>query len=130
MDSDNLRYVLAIFRCGTKQKVGRQFGVAHTTVGLRVRALDEDLGVGLFDRTTDGFVVTNAGEELVASAQSFEDEILTFQLGLWMLTLTEALSNRRVRAFLDHMADALRPYRPLLAGDAPESLRVPAASTQ
>ncbi len=40
----------------------------------------------------------------------------SFKLDLWVLTLAELRTNSRVRAFMSHMAEALRPYRDALAG--------------
>ncbi|MEM1414419.1 MAG: LysR family transcriptional regulator [Myxococcota bacterium] len=39
-----------------------------------------------------------------------------FQLGLWVLIVPELRTNRRVRAFMAHMADALRSQRARLEG--------------
>lgn len=40
----------------------------------------------------------------------------TFKLDLWLLTLPELCTNSRIRAFMDHMADALSTHRVALAG--------------
>ncbi|MEM9190338.1 MAG: LysR family transcriptional regulator [Myxococcota bacterium] len=77
MNWDDLRYVLAVARDGTLQKAGITLGVAHTTVGRRVRALEGELGSLLFDRTPDGLVPTVAGEDLVAVAERMEGEVLS-----------------------------------------------------
>ncbi|MEM9305374.1 MAG: LysR family transcriptional regulator, partial [Pseudomonadota bacterium] len=39
-----------------------------------------------------------------------------FRLDLWVLTLAELRTNSRIRAFMGHMADALRANRDALAG--------------
>lgn len=40
----------------------------------------------------------------------------SFRLGVWLLTLPELRTNSRVRAFMDHMAEALTAGRAALAG--------------
>ena len=76
MQWDDLRFVLAVARAGTLTGAGRELGVARTTVGRRVRALEQGLGVRLFDETPEGLVPTPAGLELAESAERVEDEVL------------------------------------------------------
>ncbi len=77
MDWNDLRYVLAISRDRTLLGAAAKLGVAHTTVGRRVKALEDRLGVRLFDRTPSGFIPTAAGEDLAAVAERMEDEVLS-----------------------------------------------------
>ena len=77
MDWDDLRYVLAIAREKTLLHAAATLGVAHTTVGRRLKALEDHLSVRLFDRTPDGFLPTAAGEDLVAVAERMEGEVLS-----------------------------------------------------
>lgn len=44
----------------------------------------------------------------------------TFRLNLWLLTLPELRTNSRVRAFTEHMADALSAHRGVLSGEGLE----------
>ncbi|MDJ0657806.1 MAG: LysR family transcriptional regulator [Xanthomonadales bacterium] len=76
MDWNDLRYVLAISRDRTLLSAAAKLGVAHTTVSRRVKALEDQLRVRLFDRTPDGFIPTAAGEDLVAAAERMEDQVL------------------------------------------------------
>lgn len=76
MDWDDLRYVLALGRHGTLSAAGEALGVVRTTVGRRVRALEDTLGVRLFDSTTDKFIPTVEGQELLELATRVEEEIL------------------------------------------------------
>ncbi|MEX1362482.1 MAG: LysR family transcriptional regulator [Nannocystaceae bacterium] len=76
MDWNDLRYVLAIAREGTLLRAAAAVGVAHTTVGRRLRTLEDQLGVRLFDRTPDGLVATAAGEDLTAVAEQVEEQVL------------------------------------------------------
>lgn len=71
-----MRFVLAVARAGTLTGASRQLGVVRTTVGRRVRALEEAMGVRLFDDTPEGLVATAAGQELATSAEIVEGEVL------------------------------------------------------
>lgn len=76
MSWDDLRYLLAVARKGTLTGAGDDLCVTHTTVGRRLRAMERELDVRLFDRTPDGLVPTAAGQELLAAAQQMEAEAL------------------------------------------------------
>ncbi len=76
MDWDDLKYALALHRAGSLSGAAEALGVVRTTVGRRVRGLEEALGVRLFDQTPDGFVATAAGGELVEAAAQLEEQIL------------------------------------------------------
>lgn len=79
VDWNDLRYVLIITREHTLVDAAAALGVAHTTVGRRLKALEDRLGVRLFDRTPDGFIPTAAGEDLAAVAERIENEVLSAQ---------------------------------------------------
>lgn len=76
VDWDDLRFVLALTRRHTLAKTAESLGVTHTTVGRRVRAIEARLGTRLFDRTPDGFLATPAGQDLAATAERVEAEVL------------------------------------------------------
>jgi len=79
MDWDDLRYVLAVSREHTLSRAAANLGVTHTTVGRRLRAIEERLGVRLFDRTPDGFLPTPAGQDLSEAAERVEGEVLSVE---------------------------------------------------
>ncbi|MEM9491586.1 MAG: LysR family transcriptional regulator, partial [Myxococcota bacterium] len=62
---DDLRFVLAMSRGGSATAAGRELGVNATTVTRRIQALEDHLGVRLFDRRSTGMVATDAGEAAV-----------------------------------------------------------------
>ncbi len=74
MNWDDLRFFLAVARQRTLLQAGKQLGVNHSTVSRRIHALQEDTGSRLFDRNPDGWVLTAAGEELLAIATRVESE--------------------------------------------------------
>lgn len=76
MEWDNYQHILALSRARTLSAAAAELGVARTTVGRRLDAIEDALSVRLFDRTPEGFVPTAAGESLIAVAREFEDAAL------------------------------------------------------
>lgn len=79
VDWDDLRYALAVSRAGTLSAAAEALGVSHTTVGRRLRALEERLGARLFDATPEGFRATAAGLDLVAVAARTEADMFALE---------------------------------------------------
>jgi len=77
MDWDDLRYFLAVARKGSIRGASATLDVNHSTVLRRINAFEEKLSVRLFERLPTGYVLTPTGEEMVASAQRIEDEVVT-----------------------------------------------------
>jgi DNA-binding transcriptional LysR family regulator len=71
-DWDDLRIFLALAREGKLTAVARLLDVSHPTVARRIKALERAIGTRLFDRLPDRFVLTAAGEGLLADAQAME----------------------------------------------------------
>jgi DNA-binding transcriptional LysR family regulator len=71
---DDARFFLAIHRSRTLSAAARTLGVNQSTVGRRLDALEEELGVRVFLRTRDGYVIAPAGEQLLPRAERMEDE--------------------------------------------------------
>ncbi|MGZ3439406.1 MAG: LysR family transcriptional regulator, partial [Polyangia bacterium] len=75
-DWNDARYFLAVARLGSLSKAARHLRVQQSTVGRRLAALEAALDTRLFERTSDGYVATSAGEAFVAHAERIEDEAL------------------------------------------------------
>ncbi|MFO0599823.1 MAG: LysR family transcriptional regulator [Myxococcaceae bacterium] len=75
MDWDDARFVLALHREKTLSAAAATLGVTRTTVGRRLKAAEDHLGVRLFDRSDDGFAPTAAGDELAETAARLEAEL-------------------------------------------------------
>jgi DNA-binding transcriptional LysR family regulator len=81
IDADDLRYFLEVARTGRLVAAGKGLGVNHTTVGRRITALERALGNRLFDRVPTGWVLTDAGHELIVHAESIESALLAAMEG-------------------------------------------------
>ena len=71
---DDLRVFLAVARHGRLQAAARVLGLDPTTAGRRVGALEEALGTRLFDRSPEGYAITEAGRDLIVHAQAMESQ--------------------------------------------------------
>ncbi len=77
-DWNDLRYFLAVAKTGSTLGAGRALRVSQTTAARRVAALEEALGLTLFDRRQAGYVLTPDGESLLAAAHAIEDDATAF----------------------------------------------------
>jgi len=76
-DWNGPRLVLAIARTGSLTGAARSLGIDHSTVFRRLKAVEDDLGVRLFERLPGGaYRPTAAGERMAAGAERMEDEAL------------------------------------------------------
>src|ERR1700758_4726415 len=57
----------------------RKLGQTQPTMGRRLRALEESVGQALFQRTSDGFVLTDEGSAILAHAERIEEEALSIE---------------------------------------------------
>jgi DNA-binding transcriptional LysR family regulator len=78
MDWNDLRYFLAVAKEGSTLRASRALRTSQTTVARRITALEDSLGVTLFDKRQAGYVMTPAGEELLAGAQRVEASAQSF----------------------------------------------------
>ena len=70
---NDLRYFLEVARRTRLLGAAKRLGVNHTTVGRRIRALEDALGIRLFERTELGLHLTHAGEALLPLAEQVEN---------------------------------------------------------
>ena len=79
MDWSDLRIFLAIAREGTLGAAARKLGQSQPTMGRRLRALEQSVGQTLFQRTGEGFVLTDEGAAVLPHAERIEEEALAFE---------------------------------------------------
>ena len=56
--------------------------MSHSTVARRVEALEARLAARLFDRTRDGYTLTEAGRNMRATAERVESELAALERGI------------------------------------------------
>lgn len=79
MEWSDVRIFLAVVRSRSFGEAARTLGVSHPTVGRRIKALEDEAEQALFRRTTDGLVLTDAGDAVLALAESMEDSALAME---------------------------------------------------
>ncbi|OWT77485.1 MULTISPECIES: LysR family transcriptional regulator [unclassified Achromobacter] len=73
LDWDSLRYFLAVARTQRVSAAARLLGVEHTTVARRVRALEAEMDILLFEKSRSaGFMLTEDGQRLFVHAEQME----------------------------------------------------------
>ncbi|MEY1554645.1 LysR family transcriptional regulator [Yoonia sp. R2331] len=75
MDSwDEIRTAYQVARAGTVSGAADALGVHHATVIRHIDALEDRLGVKLFQRHARGYTATEAGDDLLRVAQTTDDQ--------------------------------------------------------
>ena len=69
---DDLRYFLELSRQGKLVRAAARLQVDHTTVSRRITALEKQLDVRLFDKSPNGYQLTDAGLRLLPLAEEIE----------------------------------------------------------
>lgn len=80
-DWNDLKTFLAVARHGSTLAAGRQLRVSQTTAARRVAALEESLGITLFERRQAGYTLTLDGAALRQQAEAVEAAASAFGQG-------------------------------------------------
>lgn len=110
-DWNDLRYALELSRHGSLSAAARALKVNHATVARRIAALEESLGVMLFERRPRGYRATPAAEPVLAAAEQIEAPLLRLGRqaaarcgddieGTVRITATEGVANHMIGANL------------------------------
>lgn len=75
-DWNDLKFFLELARQGRLMPAARRLKVDHTTVSRRISELERDLGIKIFDRKPNGFVLTEDGHKLYQAAERIEGSAL------------------------------------------------------
>ena len=142
-DWNDLRAFLAVAETGSTLAAGRRLRVSQTTVARRIAALEQAIGVPLFDRRQAGYALTAAGESLLERARQVEIAAGRFAEaaaaqqrdlgGTVRLTTEEIFANSLLGPWLRELhelhpeirieLDTSRTVRDLSAGEADIALR-------
>jgi DNA-binding transcriptional LysR family regulator len=74
MDWDRVRVFLAVARSTSLRAAGESLNVTHATIARALNGLETELGARLFDRGRVGLSLTEAGAQLIGSAERMERE--------------------------------------------------------
>jgi len=72
---DDLRIITAISETGSLSGAARRLGISHATVFRRLKNLEDQWGVTLFERSRTGYVASAAGEEVAGVAKQVDADI-------------------------------------------------------
>jgi DNA-binding transcriptional LysR family regulator len=114
----DLRVVLAVARSKSLRASAQSLHVDQSTVSRRVAALEEALGVRLFERLEGAMTATRAGEIVIEAAERIEHQILSVQerVGNQDAATAGIVRITTVTTIANHL---LVPALPLLRGQYP-----------
>ncbi|MBB5723225.1 DNA-binding transcriptional LysR family regulator [Loktanella ponticola] len=69
---DDLRVFLEIQRTGRQSQAAKRLKYSHTTIARRLKALQDQLGLALFEQTKDGMVLSEFGQRILPFAEQME----------------------------------------------------------
>lgn len=115
-DWNHARAFLVTARAGSFSAAARALGVAQPTVGRQIAALEERLGVLLFDRVGGGLALTPTGRDLVEHVGSMADAAARVSLsaaghadtidGVIRISASEVTSTYTLPPIIAHMRRA------------------------
>ncbi len=79
MEWEGCRYFLALYRRKSLKAAARDLAVNQTTVGRRIEVLERELKVKLFEKRSNGFFPTVAGERMFEVAEPIEAQLLAIE---------------------------------------------------
>src|ERR1700742_5171263 len=68
MDAADLRIFQCVARCGSMNKAATELNTVQSNVTARIKALEDELGFELFERTHRGVTLTAGGKRLLPFA--------------------------------------------------------------
>ncbi|MEM6708200.1 MAG: LysR family transcriptional regulator [Pseudomonadota bacterium] len=120
LDWNLVRTFVAVAESGSLAAASRELGLAHPTVARHVQQLEGQLGLLLFDRTSQGVVLNDAGRRLATQAQAMRREARAFE------QLTDAVRHQPLPRIRITMAELLIDLVPQLLADSLDTLRADA----
>lgn len=118
MEIHHLRYFLAVARELSFTKAAQNLHMSVAPLSQRIKALENELGEQLFDRSTHHVELTNAGERLVPLARTIVSDfdalprklLLGMPAGAVRVGVTRALNGRSRRTISDVLAELSRDH--------------------
>lgn len=126
---DDLRLVLALARGRTLQEAARRLRSDPSTVFRRARAVEKRMGVKLFERSRQGYLLTEAGEDAAQAAERVEAEVLELEARVGCRDVAPS-GTLRVTTTDTILNELVLPSLPAFTGRYPEIRLELAASTE
>ena len=79
LDWNLVRTFVAVVDSGSLAAAARRMGLSHPTVARHVQLLEQNLGVDLFDRTSSGLSINEAGTRLAEAASRMQRDAIAFE---------------------------------------------------
>ena len=115
---DEIRTAFQVARLGTVSGAADVLGVHHATVIRHVDALEQRLGVKLFQRHARGYTATEAGQDLLRVAQATDDQFS--QLAGRIKGRGNDVSGELVVTTIDGLSDLMMPILTKFQNDYPD----------
>ena len=115
---DEIRTAYQVARNGTVSGAAEVLGVHHATVIRHIDALEQRLGVKLFQRHARGYTATEAGQDLLQVAQATDDQFT--QLAGRIKGRGEGVSGDLVITSLDILSRMLTPIMIAFQAEYPD----------
>lgn len=74
MTLQQLRYLIAVVRCGSISKAARDQFVSQSSVSVAIKDLERECGTVIFERSSKGIALTTEGAELLAYARQVVEQ--------------------------------------------------------
>lgn len=114
---DEIRTAFQVARLGTVSGAAEVLGVHHATVIRHIDALEKRLGTRLFQRHARGYTATEAGQDLLAVAQTTDEQFA--QLASRIKGLGETVAGELTVTAITGVADLLTPVFTRFQSDHP-----------
>jgi DNA-binding transcriptional LysR family regulator len=79
LDWNLVRTFVSVAEAGSLAAAARRIGLAHPTVARHIQQLEQQLGLGLFDRSPAGLKINDAGVRLAEVAVRMRKDAMTFE---------------------------------------------------
>ena len=74
MTIQQCKYVIGIAKCGSFNEAAKQLYVAQSSLSSSVKALEEELGIVIFERSSNGVYLTDDGSEFIRYATQITEQ--------------------------------------------------------
>lgn len=73
MKISQMQYILTVAQTGSINKAASILGISQPNLSLSIKSLETELGFVIFERTKNGIVITEKGQELLKHANTIEN---------------------------------------------------------